>query len=134
MNARAALLARARAAAEAGMVDTCTISRPLPDTTDPVTGEVTKDYDLLYPAQKCRFQQSYRPSADRREVGEASILLLSLELQLPISVIGLQPEDVVVCDTSAYDPDLPGRRFVVQVLAHKTEMTARRVQLTEVTS
>lgn len=133
MSARATLLARARVAAEASMVDTCTIRRPAPDTTDPDTGEVTKTYDELYTAQRCRFQQR-TGQADRRDVGEASVLLLSMELQLPVAVTGLEPDDEVVCDTSVHDPDLVGRRWSVRTLAHKSEASARRVQLTEVTS
>jgi hypothetical protein len=35
---------------------------------------------------------------------------------------------------SAYDPDLPGRVFLVRDLFGKTEATARRVQVEEVTS
>lgn len=122
-------LARGRAAAEALMVDMCTIRRKTNPVTSTVDGSVTWTTTTVY-SGKCRFQQQ---SVDARteDSGEAFVHLLRLDLQLPISVTGVQVLDEVTCDTSALDPDLPGRVFLVRDLAHKTHATARRVRVEE---
>jgi hypothetical protein len=129
---RAAVLARARIAAEAGMADTCTIRRRTGETTDEANGTITPTWASLY-AGKCRVQQA-QAQAEPRDAGEAHLLLLRLEVQLPMSVTGLQVGDEVTITAAAYDADLPGRVFLVRDLAHKTDATARRVQVTERTS
>lgn len=125
---RESVLARAQAIAETGMRDTCTIVRVGARTTDPVTGDVTTPSTSLY-SGKCRVQQ-HQASADGKDIGEDSLLLLSLEVQLPMSVTGLQAGDEITMVTSV-DPDLPGRVFRIHDLAHKTDATARRVQCIE---
>jgi hypothetical protein len=128
---RAALLARAQAAAEAGMVDTCTIRRVTGEAMDPNTGVVGPTYLSPDPyAGKCRVQQ-HQATADQHDAGQDYLLLLRLEVQLPMAVAGLEVGDEVTITASAYDPDLPGRVFLIHDLAHKTEATARRVQCTE---
>jgi len=129
---RASVLARGRAAAEAGMVDACIIRRITGQVTDPDTGEVTTTYTTIYEG-KCRLQQQGQ-QARPEQAGEAYLLMLRRELQLPMSVTGLRTEDEVTMTASAYDPDLPGRVFLVRDLFGKTEATARRVQVEEVTS
>jgi hypothetical protein len=128
----ASVLARGRAAALALMVDACTIQRLTSSTTDPVTGVPTPTYATIY-AGRCRVQQQ-TATAGARDVGEANLLLLRLEMQLPMSVTGLQVDDVVTVTASALDPDLIGRRFRIRDLAHKTHATSRRVGVEEVTS
>ena len=124
-------LARGRMMAERMMVDTCTIRRRTGESTGP-GGVITPTYDVLYQG-KCRFQQPNAQAVEERP-GEAFALMLRIELQIPMSVTGLQAEDEVTCDTSAHDPDLPGRVFSVRDLAHKTHATARRIGLQERTS
>lgn len=128
---RTALLEEARAAAEEGMADTCTIRRVTGETTD-ADGVITPTYAVLY-AGICRVQQQ-QPYAERHDAGQAYLLLLRLEIQLPMSVTGLAPDDIITMDTSAMDADLPGRQFVIRDLAHKTDASSRRVQAQEVTS
>lgn len=126
---RESVLARGRTAAEIGMVDACTIRRASGGgTTDPDTGYPTQGYTQLY-AGKCRVQQ-HQATADRQDIGEDSLMLLRLEVQLPMSVTGLEVGDEITMVTSQ-DPDLPGRVFRIHDLAHKTEATARRVQCIE---
>jgi hypothetical protein len=132
---RAALLGRARAAAEAGMVDTCTIRRP-------ISGEQTDGYGYVQTSYadpdlyegKCRVQQARVSSSAQHEVGEDQVVLLALEVQLPITVAGLQVGDEVYLTASLSDPDLPGRVFRIVSLGHKTDASARRVQCTERTA
>jgi hypothetical protein len=128
----ASVLARGRAAAEALMVDSCSIRRKTGESTT-AGGVVTPTYgDPLY-AGKCRIQQS-AGQAQQQDPGEAYVLMLRLEVQLPMSVTGLEPEDVVTVTASVHDEDLVGRVFIVRDLAHATHKTARRVQVMERTS
>ena len=126
------VLARGRQAAEASFVDTCTIRRRTGTTTDPDTGQTTPTYSNLY-SGTCRVQQK-QAQANQADVGEAYLLMLMFEVQLPMSVTGLRTEDEITITASAHDPDLPNRVFLIRELAHKTDATARRVGVQERTS
>lgn len=128
---RASVLARGRTAAEAGMVDACTVSRAGVRVTDTSSGEVTVPVTTLYTGM-CRVQQTVA-QATEETVGEDHVLLLRLEVQLPMSVTGLEVGDRVTITASEHDGDLVGRVFRVKDLAHKTHATARRVQCVEKT-
>lgn len=128
---RVSVLARGRLAAEAGMVDACTITRVAGRSTDTTTGAVTLTTSTLYTG-KCRVQQ-LQAQVSTEDVGEDQVLLLRLEVQLPMGVTGLQVGDRITVTASAHDADLVGRVFRVHDLAHKTHATARRVQCLEVT-
>ncbi|HEX5543683.1 MAG TPA: DUF6093 family protein [Micromonospora sp.] len=131
---RAALLARARVAAEAGMVDACTIRRPVAGEDTDGEGNVVTSYADPDPyTGKCRIQQRTVSSA-ASDVAEDQQVFLTVEVQLPMSVYGLQIGDEVHVTASVSDPDLPGRVFRVTSLAHKTDASARRVQCTERTA
>lgn len=129
---RASAIERGRTAAELGMVDACTIRRrSTGGTTDPDTGSPTVAYLSPNPyAGKCRVQQA-QASANQQDVGEDNLLLLRLEVQLPMTVVGLEVGDEITITSSARDPDLVGRLFRIHDLAHKTDATARRVQVIE---
>lgn len=126
------LTAQGRARAESLMVDTCTIRRQTDVATDENTGQTTPIFTELYDG-KCRVQQRVA-NATSAEAGEAYALLLALEVQLPMSVTGLQTEDQITITESVNDPDLEGRVFLIRSLAHKTHATARRVGVVERTS
>jgi hypothetical protein len=128
---RESALARGRVAAELGMADACVITRAGDRTTD-ANGDVTTPTTTLYTGA-CRVQQ-HQASADEKNIGEDNLLLLRVEVQLPMTVTGLEVGDVITMTASAYDPDLPGREFRIHDLAHKTEATARRVQCVERTA
>lgn len=125
---RTALVARAQAAAEAGMADTCTIRRVTGTSTSTASGVITPTYATLYTG-KCRLQQSIA-QARQHDVGEDYTLLVRFELQLPMSVTGLRVSDEVAVSASQ-DPDLVGRMFLVRDLFHKTDASSRRVGVTE---
>jgi hypothetical protein len=125
---RASLIARGQAAAEAGMRDTCVIRRVATSVTDQTTGVPARTYADVY-SGRCRIQQR-STNATRVDVGQDSVLLLGVELQLPMSVTGLEVGDQVTITASA-DGDLIGRVYLVRDLFHKTEATARRVGVQE---
>lgn len=127
----ASVLARGQAAAEQLMVDACVIRRVTDESTG-TGGVVTPTYSTLYTG-RCRVQQ-VRAKANEVDAGEAYLLMLQLEVQLPVSVTGVQAEDQITITASAHDPDLVNRVFFVRDLAHKTHPTSRRVQVQEKTS
>lgn len=127
---RASVLARGRAAAEAGMADACTIRRVTGTTTDDFSGVITKTYATLY-AGKCRVQQITGTSRPH-DAGEDFVLVQRIDVQLPVAgTEGLRVSDEVTITSSVNDQDLAGRVFLVHDLAHKSEATARRVACIE---
>ena len=126
------LIAKGRAAAEAIMLDTCTIRRRTGETTDPDTGEVTPVYTTIMTGQKCKVQtRGYW--GEPRDIGEAAKVVLAFEVHLPVSVTGLVTRDEITIDTATSDPELVGRTFRIKDLAHKSLATARRFLCQEVT-
>lgn len=129
---RASILARGRVAAAAGMTDTCTIRRRTGESTSS-TGVVTPTWSTIYTGV-CRVQQSEGQSREENP-GEAHVLLVRRELQLPVTASsGVAADDVATIDTATNDADLVGRLFVIRGEAAKSEATSRRLGIDEVTS
>lgn len=130
---RTSITPRGQRFAEAGMADACTIRRASGSgATDPVTGVPSQSYTTLYTG-KCRVQQQVA-IARPHDVGEDKVWLVRFDLQLPMETsAGLAVGDQVTITTSVNDPDLAGRVFAVNELAHKSEATSRRVGVVEVT-
>jgi hypothetical protein len=126
---RDSVLDRGRTGAEAGMVDACTIRRITGESTNPDTGAVVRTYATQYTGE-CRVQQA-KAAANQQDAGEDYVLLLRLEVQLPMSVTGLEVGDEITITASAHDADLSDRVFLIRDLAHKTHATSRRVQCIE---
>lgn len=131
MTAQSALEA-GRRMAEALMVDSCTIRRRTGTTTNPTTGTVTPTFSTLYTAQKCRIQTRGN-WGEAKDIGEAALVLLTVEIQLPVTVTGVEVRDEVTIDVCVNDAELVGREFRVKDLNHKSHGTMRRLMGTEVT-
>ena len=129
---RASVLARGRAAAEAGMVDSCTITREYAGAVDENTGRIAVTAQAIY-SGACRVQNQ-RTQSRAEDAGEDYKLLLPLEVQLPTSVTGVLVGDLVTITAAVNDADLVDRVLRVRDLAHKSEATARRLRCEEVTS
>ncbi len=125
---RASLVVRAQAAAALGMRDACTIRRFGAKQTDLDTGQVTEPSSDVYTG-KCRVQQGIA-QADSHDAGENYLLQLRLVVQLPAAVTGVEVGDEVTI-TASQDPDLAGRVFLVRDLMHKTDLSSRRIGVTE---
>jgi hypothetical protein len=131
---RASVLARGRAAAARGFVDSCLIQAVASLTTNPDTGQVTRAYTTVY-SGPCRIQQRAEARSRREDAGEASLLMSQRELQLPVATsTGVRAGQRVTVTASVNDPDLVGKVFVVRDEAAKSEATARRVGIEEETS
>jgi hypothetical protein len=111
------------------MVDTCSIRRAGSASTDQTTGVRTPAYSTLYTGV-CRVQQTL-PISRPHDSGENFLLLARMDVQLPVSVTGFEVGDEVTVTASVRDPDLVGRTFLIRDLFHKTDATARRMQMTE---
>ena len=132
---RASVLQRGRTAAEAGMLDACTIRREDSVYVEAGTGNTTSVFVTIYQG-KCRIQQAEGASQARREdAGEASLLMVPRVVHLPVATsTGVRADDLVTIDTCSNDPDLIGRVFRVRQEMGKSEATARRLGVEEVTS
>lgn len=127
----ASVLVRGRQAAEALMVDACTITRVTGEVTDLQTGVVTQTTEQIY-AGKCRIQQNGRLSRPVTVAG-SYVFQTAYELQLPIGTSpGIGINDAVAVDAAVFDPDLSGRTYWVRELAAKTHATSRRCGIEEV--
>lgn len=128
----ASALARGRVAAEALMVDTCTVTYVIGTHTDDFTGQVTEQRATRYTG-RCKVQQP-RASGTRVDAGAVTVTLVRLELHLPIAGTEVVARgDQVVITAAASDPALVGRTFRVAAEAHKSLATARRLSIEEVT-
>jgi hypothetical protein len=122
-----------RAAAEALMVDTCTIGTLEAATFDSGTGTFTPGtIDPVYTG-KCRVQVVDSLNAQEPRVGERQLTIQQLVLSVPTAAAGIEVGQVVELLTAALDPELVGRRFRVVGTHAKSHATARRLQCEEVT-
>jgi len=128
---RATVLARGRAAAEAGMADTCTVRRVISDTTDDFSGDITETQQVIYTG-KCRVKQTVA-LPETHEAGEDYVTLSRMQLQVPTSAVGVQVGDEATITASVNDPDLVGKVLRIRGVAQGSEITARRFEVTEVT-
>lgn len=130
---RASVLARGRAAAEAGLLDTCTIVRVTSTTTNPTTGVVTETTDEVYEGP-CRVQEPGGYARDISTAPDQPQLAPHRVLQLPVATSeGVRVGDRVTIDSCVNDPDLVGVRMTVRDQAAKSEATARRIGIEQIT-
>lgn len=123
---------RGRRAAEAIMVDACTITRPTSTPTNPEMGTVVVTTATIYTG-KCRVSIAVK-NARPFVVGEAQLFLIRVQLQLPVTAVNVAIDDRVLLTASTLDPELVGKTFVVRELAHGTHITSRRLQMQEIAS
>lgn len=130
---RAGVLAAGRREAERGMIDACTITRVTGSTTDRVTLVRTPTTDTIYTG-RCRVQEIFSFSRETSPTPDQPILARYRVLQLPVvGSEGIQAGDDVTITASVHDPDLVGRLFKVRDESAKSEATARRIGVEEIT-
>lgn len=123
---------------ESLMTDTCTITRA--GTDKGTKNEITGQYDSP-PASatvymgKCRVQiKSVIASSSDQAAGERQVVAQEFELQLPVTgTESVTVHDVVEVLTAANDASLVGRKFTVAARHEKSQATARRLRVMEVT-
>ena len=129
MNAQAALL-RGRVAAEALMVDSCTVQRPTGTVTDHVTGEVFPYFVPVY-SGLCKLQQTISQAANPTSGGH-SFTVLESRFDTPVGSGPFLVGDMVTIVTAPLDPQLVGRVFRIVEPFNKSFATAQRVRVEEV--
>jgi hypothetical protein len=131
MTTPAAAVAAGRRAAEALMVDACTITHGTGGSVqDETTGQVTRTTSTVYTGP-CRVQL---PQAQPRtaDVAERTATLQRAIISLPVATsAGVRVGAMVTITAAALDGDLVARRFRVVGLHHKTYATARRLECEE---
>ena len=126
---RASILAQGRAAAARGRSDTCLIERKTAETTG-ATGLPVRTWTTVYEGA-CRLQTRGN-WATSRDIGQAGVVINQAELQLPHDA---EPavNDRVTITASLNDPHLVGEQFLIRGELPKSDATARRVMIQEVT-
>ena len=123
------VLYRGRRLAESLMVDRCTIRHRTGATTDPDTGVVTPTYVVVY-SGKCKVQ-TFTNRELLKTGGEHEFIDQRYEVDIPVSVVGVQANDEITLDAATYDADLVGRQYRVVGLMNKSLGTARRLGVEE---
>ncbi len=114
------------------MLDTCTVRRATGQALNETTGQYTPTYSVIYTG-KCKLQYAGRTSQGESEAGGREVITLGMFLHLPVTVTAVAVDDVATVDTSI-DPAAVGRKLRVAQLAYKTFLTARRLQVEDVTA
>lgn len=123
---RASVLALGRAAAQAGMTDACTITRVT--ATRPTTVEVTVYSGACRVQEIFGFARETNPSPDQQRLARYRVL------QLPVATSeDVRVGDLVTITTAVNDPDLVGVAMIVRDQSAKSEATARRIGIEEIT-
>jgi hypothetical protein len=129
---RASVLARGRAAAQAGMIDTCLIQRQTGSTTNPETGVVTPTWSTIYNGV-CRMQEHGGYPRDITVAPDQPQLAVNRELQLPVSSSGaVRAGDRVTITACVNDASMVNRQMWLRGQPSKSEATARRFTLEEI--
>lgn len=130
-------LLEGRALIESLMTDTCTITRA--GTGERVFDEDTMQYTdparVTVYSGKCRVQvKSVIASSSDASAGDRVATVQEFELQLPVAgTEGIAVHDVAEVTAAAHDASLVGRKFTVVARHEKSQATARRLRVAEVT-
>lgn len=109
------------------MVDACTITRTgSPGAFDETTGAYGAGTPTTLYTGKCRVRP--RDNADRIEqAGEQQVSFWPFIVSVPMSVQGVQVDDLVTITASELDADLVGTVLRVKQVLQGTHITARRL-------
>lgn len=128
-----------RAAAEARMVDSCTIKRKTGSGINPTTGAREDTFSTVY-SGKCEVQLRDSLGVEAT-AGDRELIVVRFVLKIPMAATSpdgstYQPavSDIATLTASSLDPALLGRNFRVRELFHKTFATARRLVVEEAQS
>lgn len=118
-------LVEARADAEEGMIDACTVARPGAGRTfNPGTGKYESTPSQPY-AGKCKVQ-STQSAAKGPEAGGVVITVVGTRIHLPAET-DVKDGDIITVTASQFAPTLVNRKFRVNGFVPDTWDTAYRV-------
>lgn len=127
----AGVLARARKAAEATMLDEVVIRRQTGTTTD-ADDNVVPAWQQVY-VGPCKLQ-AREVDAATPNAGEAAVIVLRLRLDLPADTLGVLAGDVGTMTACEFDDEVIGRTFRIAAPFHASFKSARRFPVEEVAS
>ena len=119
-----------RAEAESLMLDTCTITRPGPPATDPITGDVTNTPTTVYTG-KCKVQSKDSATATP-EAGEHTFTVVSRQVHIPANAADVQDGDVVTLTASRLNAFTVGKQYRVSGFTPDSFDTAARLPVKEI--
>lgn len=122
----AGLIARSRAMAESMMQDACTITRKTGQSFNNSTGAYEDTFSTIYTG-KCRVQTQTWQQAEQPSSGGRVMATAVFTVSVPMSVTGVEVDDIVTITSTTFDNDLDGQAFRVRQQVFKTHMTARRL-------
>jgi hypothetical protein len=128
------LLAEGRAAAEAIMLDACTITRVTgePGPIDPETGLRSPAPTATVYSGKCKVQ-TYEPHESARASGDHVYTEQRYHLHLPIGAGPIEVDDEALITAASADSELVGKTYRIAGLHSKTFATAQRLLVDEIT-
>lgn len=131
MSAESAVI-QGRAAAEALMVDACTIARVTGPAgpIDPDTGVKAPPPTATVYSGRCRVQ-TYEAHESTPDTGAHVYTVQRYAIHIPVGS-DVQVDDQATITASALDPDLVSRSYRVVALLHKTHATAQRLAVDEI--
>ncbi len=121
---------RGRVAAEALMLDACTVHRPGAPVTDPETGDVTNTPVTVY-SGKCKVQ-SKDSATSSPEAGEATFTVVSRQVHIPANAADVQDGDVVTLTASKLNAFTVGKQYRVEGFTPDSFDTAFRLPVKEI--
>lgn len=114
------------------MLDACTITRGGGDPVfDPNTGTYTTPAPSTIYTGVCEVQISDGLNAQQTEAGGQVVTERRVTLKVPMSVTGVEVDDIATITASLLDPDLVDQTFRVMGTFAKSFATARRLQVEE---
>lgn len=131
VSAESAVL-QGRAAAEALMVDTCTVVRVTggAGALDPETGTKTAGSTATVYSGKCRVQ-TYEAHESTPDSGGHVYTVQRYAIHIPVGT-AIKVDDQITVTAAVLDPDLVGRDYRVVGLLHKSHATAQRLAVDEI--
>lgn len=120
-------LARAQRAAEALMVDACSVKYADGSSFNESTGREEPTYVVRF-SSRCKIQSRDLDSVERDAGGHESTAI-RVTLHLPVSAGLVAVDDVVTVTACVFDPQLVGRSFRVLAPVGKSFASARRVEV-----
>ena len=113
--------------AESRMLDSCKITRVSGSELDEDTGEHVPVVVTVYEG-RCRIKHPTTGATAADAAGQL-IVVSALELHLPVTAVGVEPQDVVEVTASATRPEQVGRRFTVHGAFDGSGTTALRYRV-----
>lgn len=120
----ASILNSGRAAAEARMSDTCTVTRVTSRRLSSA-GAFTDTTETIY-SGKCRVAVP-DVTASMPEAGGQQVVVQQFVVSVPISVTTVKPGDVVTVTAAPYDEALVNKTLRVRDVPYGSQLTARRL-------